>query len=75
MGLTYAEWVPCGVSYSLGDKSDDLYENLADRRHTGALAVDYTGKDVYLSLNYGNVDYGNQEGKYKDSNGPCIFIV
>lgn len=51
-----------GASYSLGDKSDDLYENLADRRHTGALAVDYTGKDVYLSLNYGNVDYGNQEG-------------
>lgn len=72
MGLTYAEWVPCRASYSLGDKSDDLYENLADRRHTGALAVDYTGKDVYFSLNYGNVDYGNQEAKSKDSNGQAI---
>ena len=61
-----------GASYSLGDKSDDLYANLADRRHTGALAVDYTGKDVYFNLNYGNVDYGNQEGKSKDSNGQAI---
>lgn len=61
-----------GASYSLGDKSDDLYANLADRRHTGALAVDYTGKDVYFSLNYGNVDYGNQEAKSKNSNGQAI---
>ena len=39
---------------------------------TANIRVDYTGKDVYLSLNYGNVDYGNQEGKSKDSNGQAI---
>lgn len=51
-----------GATYSLGDASDDDYEVYADRDHTLALAVDYSGKNMYFSVTYANVAYGNSEG-------------
>ena len=63
-----------GASYSLGDATDDTYNVLADRKRTGALAIDYTGDNVYLTLNYGVIDYGNAEGAIsgKDAAGNAL---
>lgn len=61
-----------GASYSLGDASDENYADLADRQHTAAFAVTYTGADVYLTLTYGNIDYGNKEAAAQDKNGQTV---
>lgn len=50
-----------GATYSLGDASDETYTTYADRDHTLALATDYTGKDLYLSLSYATIHYGDKE--------------
>lgn len=57
---SFAGW-RAGATYSLGDASDDDYTEYADRDHTLALAIDYTGENLYFSTAYSNVQYGAEE--------------
>lgn len=53
-----------GATYSMGDSSDEIgdeYEAYADHDHTLALATDYQNENLYLSLTYAHVAYGNVE--------------
>lgn len=56
----FAGW-RVGATYSLGDASDDDYTVYADRDHTLALALDYTGENLYFSTVFSNVQYGAEE--------------
>lgn len=46
-----------GASYSFGDKNDDV--EYTDTDHTAALAVNYTGENVYLTISAANIKYGD----------------
>ena len=74
LGLTYAEWVPCGgLPTLLGDESDDLYANLADRRHTGALAVGLHRQGCVLQPELRQCGLRQPRSKVpRDSNGQAI---
>lgn len=62
---TFAGW-RAGATYSLGDANDEDYKEYADRDHTLALALDYTGENLYFSTVFSNVQYGAEEHS-KDS--------
>lgn len=69
-----------GVSYSLGDKSDEKlndstpYEDYFDRNHTFSAATDYTGDNLYLSVSYANVSYGSIESADRDSDANLFAV-
>lgn len=50
-----------GATYSLGDSSDETQTVYSDRDHTLALAADYASENMYFSVTFANVAYGNQE--------------
>lgn len=73
-----------GVTYSLGDKSDEAldngdgtetpYEDYCDRNHTFAAAADYSGDNVYFSVSYANVAYGSMEAPEYDHDANLFAV-
>ena len=62
-----------GATYSLGDTADDdadFCQEYADRDHTLALAADYSSENMYFSVTYANVQYGNKEGANEGGQTP-----
>ncbi len=63
-----------GVSYSLGDTSDDDYATYTDRDHTLALAADYKSENIYFSVTASNVEYGNKENSAQTKDGQTFGV-